>query len=665
MTDATSSPGVAAKSGPAEAYVVSLLSEGKLEAAFRVVNERDDRSAFWPEFHRCGVQALASGDLPTARDAFEKARTLDDQQPQVWHAIGVTQLRQGQLGPAEFAFRMTLEIAPDLADAWCGLGMIAQRRGKTAEAVNCFGRALGADPGHRTSAQALQAMRGGKHRGSSKGRRVGSGIHDRVDAALARYRPHTEGNHAAPPVSVCMIVKNEEQGLARCLDSVREIADEVVVVDTGSTDATVEIAEAHGAQVSHFDWCDDFSAARNTAIERARHDWVLIMDGDDELEPGGARALRRALIEHPEAQVCSLRTRIPHGSHTGMSIIDHPRLFRRDRGLRFAGAVHEQVVWPDGTAAAAEVATGVTVYHHGYVEGDDPMAERDERNLRILLRRVETHPDDAWAQFNLGHHYYARGDMAEAVGPLRRALDLSDQGRPLRARAFTVLSGAHLTLGDLPAAESVAREGLAQLPEYPELHFALGAALRKQDRVEEAEAAFEAATRGWFGGVGGSHDFTCRDLKPRLHLAEICAQRGDLAAAESHLREALFFRPESENARRMLARVTELAAAQSPLRPRSPESAALLAESDSLREAGRHDDAITSYERILERHPQETAAWLGLARSYMEKHVYQASTCCFEMALKTSGGAPEVLAEIRRARQHLQSLAAGQREVAS
>lgn len=440
----------------------------------------------------------------------------------------------------------------------------------------------------------------------------------RIDAALARYRPADSPINAGPPVSVCMIVKNEEQGLGRCLESVREIADEVVVVDTGSTDRTVEIAQAHGAQVSCFEWCDDFSAARNTAIDRAANDWVLIMDGDDELEPGGGRTLRRALASNPEAEIFSLRTRIPHGANTGMSLIDHPRLFRRDRGLRFAGAVHEQVVWPDGTPAGPDVATGVVVHHHGYVEGDDPMVERDERNLRILRRRVENEPDDVWAQFNLGHYYYARGEMAEAIGPLRRALDQSGRGRSMRARAFSVLSGAHLTLGDLSAAESVARQALAQFPEHPELHFALGTALREQGRTDEAIAAFEAATRGWFGGVAGNHDFTCRDLKPQLHLAEICAERGDLDRAQEHLRAALFFRPESETARQMLARARELGTATMPRhQPQAPDAApdgsqADLARAAALCEAGRHDDAIAAYERLLERCPDNYGAW-GLA----------------------------------------------------
>ena len=505
MAASASSPGPGTKSAAREAYLVSLLSEGELDAAFRVINEHDDRPLFWSEFHRRGAQALARGELTAARDAFEKARALDDQQADIWHAIGVTHVRAGALGPAEAALWKAVELDANAPDAWCALGMIACRRGKAAAAVEHFDHALRIDPTHESSPQALRDMRARKARKSSSksGRkRRGAAAVDltqRIDAALARYRSGADGSEVAPPVSVCMIVKNEEQGLARCLESVREIADEVVVVETGSSDRTVEIAQAHDAQVSSFEWCDDFWAARNTAIERAAKDWVLIMDGDDELEPEGGRALRRILATNAEAEICSLRTRIPHGANTGMSLIDHPRLFRRDRGLRFAGAVHEQVVWPDGTAAAPDLATGVIVYHHGYVEGDDPMAERDECNLRILRRRVESQPDDVWAQFNLGHHYYAGGEMAEAIGPLRRALDQSGRGRSMRARAFSVLSGAYLTLRDLSAAESIAREGLAQFPEHPELHFALGGAVRQQGRIDEAMAAFEAATRGGSG----------------------------------------------------------------------------------------------------------------------------------------------------------------------
>ena len=88
-----------------------------------------------------------------------------------------------------------------------------------------------------------------------------------------------------PRLSVCMIVKNEERFLGQCLASVKDIAHELIVIDTGSTDRTVEIALEHGAQVGHFEWCNDFAAARNASIAPATGDWIVFLDADEELSP--------------------------------------------------------------------------------------------------------------------------------------------------------------------------------------------------------------------------------------------------------------------------------------------------------------------------------------------------------------------------------------------
>jgi glycosyltransferase involved in cell wall biosynthesis len=96
-------------------------------------------------------------------------------------------------------------------------------------------------------------------------------------------------------LSVCLIVKNEEKFLGQCLKSVRDLASQIVVVDTGSTDRTVEIAKEYGAEVYSFAWCDDFSAARNAALEHATGDWVLVLDADEELSAEGREKLKPAM----------------------------------------------------------------------------------------------------------------------------------------------------------------------------------------------------------------------------------------------------------------------------------------------------------------------------------------------------------------------------------
>jgi glycosyltransferase involved in cell wall biosynthesis len=108
-----------------------------------------------------------------------------------------------------------------------------------------------------------------------------------------------------PTLSLCMIVKNEAENLPRCLASVAGLVDEMIVLDTGSTDGTVDLARSLGAQVEHFVWCDDFSQARNVALEYVTGDWVLVLDADEVLRPEAARDIR-SLIDRPEALVINL-----------------------------------------------------------------------------------------------------------------------------------------------------------------------------------------------------------------------------------------------------------------------------------------------------------------------------------------------------------------------
>ena len=147
-------------------------------------------------------------------------------------------------------------------------------------------------------------------------------------------------------VSLCMIVKNEERTLRRCLDSVRGLMDEIIIADTGSTDRTVEIARDCGAAVCTFPWCDDFAAARNFAFSKATMQYCMWLDADDVLEPADREAFRKLKETlDPDTDVVMLRY------HTGFDESGKPtfsywreRLLRRAAGFRWQGAVHEAIV---------------------------------------------------------------------------------------------------------------------------------------------------------------------------------------------------------------------------------------------------------------------------------------------------------------------------------
>jgi hypothetical protein len=238
------------------------------------------------------------------------------------------------------------------------------------------------------------------------------------------------------PLSVCMIVRNESQHLPKALSSVMGIASEIVVVDTGSTDDTVSIATAMGAKVLHFEWIDDFAAARNAAIEAATQPWILSLDADQQLTSDSAKVLAKAL-ERVDcmAQVVTIDLYGPSTMYLdttmGKSEVELAfkslRLFRNHPQIRFSGRVHEDVSksllsmgqghWPD---------SGVVLADHGYVHPQERDRKR-ERNLLLLRRLHQEQPNEIFPAYKLAttllHAHPEEGqDMLEKVVELINGL---------------------------------------------------------------------------------------------------------------------------------------------------------------------------------------------------------------------------------------------------
>jgi len=197
-------------------------------------------------------------------------------------------------------------------------------------------------------------------------------------------------------LAATLITKNEEAVLDACLASVRGVVDEIVVVDTGSTDSTVEIAERHGARVAHHPWAGDFAAARNAALDLTDCDWILYIDADERLA-----AIDRADVETllRAAQETAFRILLKPDSRS--TPYREYRLWRHDPRIRFEGVIHEKVVpaihrVADEDGRAIGIADLLLV-HVGY-EGDQTRKHR--RNLPLLRQQLEVEPDNL---FNLHH----------------------------------------------------------------------------------------------------------------------------------------------------------------------------------------------------------------------------------------------------------------------
>lgn len=224
-------------------------------------------------------------------------------------------------------------------------------------------------------------------------------------------------------ISAVLIVRDEESRLPSCLDALRVVADEIVIADTGSRDATVSVAQRYTERVVTLNWCDDFAAARNVALGYATGDWVLSLDADEVLlEPECARTrlLEFACTQEPNT-LGAIELRSPIGPETDTAVVvDHLSRFFRRGVWRFEGAIHEQLVCISGAGRVAE--TGVCAWHSGYAQAPDDPHHKAHRNIPLLLRAVQEHPDDEYLLHQLGKAYYSLGQYAEAAGAFDHAL---------------------------------------------------------------------------------------------------------------------------------------------------------------------------------------------------------------------------------------------------
>lgn len=351
---------------------------------------------------------------------------------------------------------------------------------------------------------------------------------------------------AGKTVSLCMIVKDEEEMLPRCLAAAAPAVDEIVVVDTGSSDRTVEIAEAFGARVIHFPWTGSFSEARNVGLDAATSDWMLVLDADEVLVADDVPQLRAAL-----GQTWREAFYVSELNHTGEledgSSTMHTtlRLFRTRPEYRYSGRLHEQILDKLPTKLPERIATApVRIEHFGYLGAVRDAKEKSRRNLELLERQRDEGDHSAFMHFNIGAEYFALGDASRALAEFERAAELlaaePDGGS---GGYLPALARRHVTA--LRASDrheealALADRHLERYPDFTDLIFEQSGALHSLGRVEEAIARFERCLELGDAPTGYSATLGAGTYLPTIELAEIALERGESERAVAMLEASL------------------------------------------------------------------------------------------------------------------------------
>ncbi len=308
-------------------------------------------------------------------------------------------------------------------------------------------------------------------------------------------------------LTLCMIVKNEQADLARCVESVTPIIDDLVIVDTGSDDNTVDVAESLGARVCHHRWTNDFSAARNAALGYVAEGWALCLDADEMISPRDHPRIR-ALIDDDRIDGYYLVQRhyLRGAGYVNQRPVvgEYPqmergfssysqnyamRLYRKRSDYVYTGRVHENLVCKNPATRWVTAKTDVVIHHYGKSGDRRRLEEKMREYLRLGELKVEETPGDPKARFELGVQLHELGRFEECIGYFTEAFELD----PAYSKSLFYIGSAHYKLGRLDEARRALEEMIRIDSAHADALVNLAGVERQEGNVDKAIALFDRA----------------------------------------------------------------------------------------------------------------------------------------------------------------------------
>ncbi len=362
-----------------------------------------------------------------------------------------------------------------------------------------------------------------------------------------------------PNISAVLIVKNEAPRLAPCLEALRDVVDEIIVADTGSTDNTLEIARQFTPHCHEMPWENNFATARNRAVAFAAGPWILSIDADEILiEPERARALLdEFILSQPAGATGTIQHRSPTGAGAEQTLVTGAveRFFEKS-AYAYTGLIHEQLV-PLNDLRGPVAPTGVVVLHSGYEHRQEDPDHKGLRNLPLLQEAAAAHPEDAYYRYQLGRTLFTLKRYPEAISAFEEALRGIDfaqaapayrNGAPVSRETLTTLltslAYALANTGRLADAENFLSDHIAldhQGTHWADFYHACGYVALMLGDVERAKAAYTESMRCGpiREDVAGTGSYASA-----YHLGLLAEAENDLPGAIGHYATALQIKPD-------------------------------------------------------------------------------------------------------------------------
>lgn len=285
-------------------------------------------------------------------------------------------------------------------------------------------------------------------------------------------------------ISLSMIVKNESKHLYDCLNSVKDVVDEIVIVDTGSTDNTLDIAKSFDAKIFHFDWNDDFSAARNFSLSNCTGKWILYLDADERLDKKSAVKIKS--LTETNDNVGYYCTIVSYDSEIQRSnSIKYVRFFRNNSEAKFTGKVHEQITPSLERLNYKLINSDLVIHHIGYDISKDGKKQKALRNLKLLEEDFKTNPND-YVLFQIGQSNFVLENFSEAENNFLQLVKSDKLNKQFKAESYSYLAQISLNKFKTDEAEKFISSAIRLNHSQPFYHLLLSKIYLRKSKLKEA-----------------------------------------------------------------------------------------------------------------------------------------------------------------------------------
>lgn len=291
-----------------------------------------------------------------------------------------------------------------------------------------------------------------------------------------------------------MIVKNEEDNIAQCIKSYQDVVTEIIVVDTGSTDGTVQLAESFGAKVYHFEWANDFAKAKNYALSKATGDWIIFLDADEYFDLEKSIKIPEIIRKYGKKSTkligCKM-INIDEDSNEIIATLIQTRIFKNEKTIYYTSSIHERLHSDEKNVKAVYIPQNeLVIYHTGYSR--NKISDKAERNLSILLKEKESNPRDSSIDFFLCDTYVSLNNYEQCIFYGKAYLKNRINMIGLNSKVYQNIIASMIKLGEnWDKIDDVLQKALSEFPEHPMFHMFLSEKYYASKRYQEALKSYE------------------------------------------------------------------------------------------------------------------------------------------------------------------------------